>query len=88
MPRQNNKTAENWRRTRQLKEALELARHLDGTRTVAEAARVIGFETDTKAYRALAALRYLAAEHPHLVQHSECREGNRVYHTITILEND
>lgn len=84
-PRSDPSTASDWRRTRHLWEALELVRYLDGTRTVPEAGRLAGFPHDWTGWRALASLRALAAEAPHLVELREQADGRRTLYRVTLL---
>jgi hypothetical protein len=84
-PKSSTQTAAGWRRTKHLRETLDLVRCLDGTRTVAEACIEAGIENHQTGWRIVAVLRHLASEEPHLVAHTERREGRRVFHRVELL---
>lgn len=63
---------------------LELARHLDGTRTIVEAGRAAGLATDTLAYRVFRSIRAVAERNPHLMALETEQDGRRSLHRVTL----
>lgn len=83
-PKSDPETAATWRRTKHLRETLALARFLDGSRTVPEAAELAGVPT-VSAWRVLASLRHLATNEPDLVRLQEKRDARKAYHRVELL---
>ena len=84
-PKPDAETAAGWRRTRHLREALSLIRHLSGEHTVPEAADLAGLSNPTAGWRVMASIRNIAAEQPELLELEERREGRTVYYTVRLL---